>query len=221
MSRTGSAPSDTSTRPESPAHARSRFVEAAFELFSRRGFDGVTLDGIAAAVGVTKGSLCWHFESKKELVLETCAFYYRNWQRDAFAEMARARSPREQLRRVLRMSVERCLFDERNRVFTTELFAMAVHDREIRAGWAQFYDSVRELFVGLVVGANSGGEFNNPHPVESVNWMLAAIEGFKQRAVFEPEICNAAHRDHIVGHLMEMVSGNNSKPSKGNKGDKE
>lgn len=188
-------------------HARGRFTEAAFDLFSREGFGGVTLDSIAAAVGVTKGSLCWHFASKKELIVETCAYYYRNWQRDAFSEMAKVRSPKEQLRRVLRMSVERCLFDERNRVFTTELFALAVHDREIRAGWAQFYDSVRELFAGLVTAAGKAGEFHSENPVESVNWMLAAIEGFKQRAVFEPEICNAAHRDHIVGHLMEMVSG--------------
>ena len=208
MSRTVRSSSVATPHEDHPSRVRSRFIDASFALFSKRGFDGVTLDDIASEVGVTKGSLCWHFESKKAIIVETCAYYYRKWQRDAFSEMARVRSPKEQLRRVLRMSVERCLFDERNRIFTTELFALAVHDREIRAGWAQFYDSVRELFVGLVVGANKSGELENSCPVESVNWMLASIEGFKQRAVFEPEICNAAHRDHIVGHLMEMVSGN-------------
>lgn len=47
--------------------ARTALVEAAHESFGSRGFDAVSLDEVAAVVGVTKGSLYHHFTSKTDL----------------------------------------------------------------------------------------------------------------------------------------------------------
>jgi AcrR family transcriptional regulator len=43
-------------------------LDAAYELFYRKGFGRVGVDEIAAAAGVTKRTLYYHFESKDELL---------------------------------------------------------------------------------------------------------------------------------------------------------
>ena len=51
------------------AERRALIVEAAGRLFGERGYDGLRLDEIAAAAGVTKPILYRHFDSKKSLYL--------------------------------------------------------------------------------------------------------------------------------------------------------
>lgn len=44
--------------------------ESAFQLFGRFGYDGVSIDDIAKAAGLSKGALYWHFQGKDELFLD-------------------------------------------------------------------------------------------------------------------------------------------------------
>jgi AcrR family transcriptional regulator len=185
---------------------RAKLAESAFELFSRKGIRNVNLDEVAAHAGVTKGSLYWHYKSKKEVILAACAFYYRRWQQRAHAEIGLDNDPLTQLERVLRYSVQSCLFDRANRVFTTEIFALSLQDDDIRVGWAQFYDTCRELFVGLVRAAGARGQLEVHDPHCAVDWMLATIEGIKQRASFEPEICTPDEREAMVKGLLRIVT---------------
>jgi TetR/AcrR family transcriptional regulator len=50
------------------AHTRERIITAALDLLGTRGVDGVSLDDIAAVVGVRKQSVLYWFESKDDLV---------------------------------------------------------------------------------------------------------------------------------------------------------
>src|SRR6266702_4819305 len=43
-------------------------LEAAVRIFARSGVSAATLEDIAAEAGVTRGTLCWHFHSKDDLV---------------------------------------------------------------------------------------------------------------------------------------------------------
>ncbi len=186
---------------------RAKLAESAFELFSDRGIRNVNVEEIASRAGVTKGSLYWHFKSKKELIAAACSHYYRTWQRRVHKEISRVSDPVGRLECSLRFSIQSCLFDKKNRIFTTELFALSLQDDEVRIGWAQFYDAVRELYVGLVKAACATSAMQVDDPRRSVNWMLHALEGIKQRAAFEPEICTPDERDAMVEGLMRIIKG--------------
>ena len=54
--------------PRSAGKTRRRILDAAYELFYRKGFNRVGVDEIASASGVTKRSLYYHFKSKDELL---------------------------------------------------------------------------------------------------------------------------------------------------------
>ena len=182
-----------------------RLAESGFALFGRRGIDAVTIDEIAAHTGVTKGSFYSHYASKHDLVLAACSHYYRTYQRRVHAELAAYTDPVERLERVLLLSVRTCILDDQNRVFTTEIFALSLRDAEVRKGWAQFYDSVREMYVGLVLAIHAARGTDDSLTRRAVDLMLAAIEGVKMRAALEPQLCDADEQRSIVDGLLGML----------------
>src|ERR1019366_9084852 len=51
------------------AQTRRRLLEAAARVYARRGFNGATLEEVAAEAGFTKGAVYGHFGSKENLLL--------------------------------------------------------------------------------------------------------------------------------------------------------
>ncbi len=184
---------------------RTQLILCAFDLFSQRGIDKVNMDAIATAAQVTKGSLYWHFSSKKEVIAAACGHYYENWKIRIHAALEEARTPREKLEAAIRYSVRSCLFDERNRVFTMEVLTLSLYDETIRSGWAQFLDVVREFFIGLTRDARDAGQLDCANPERAVEFMLSAMEGFKLQAIFDPRICSRIGEQNICHGLMEAL----------------
>jgi AcrR family transcriptional regulator len=58
------------TRAERKAETRSRLLEAAAEVFIRRGFQRASVEEIAAEAGYTRGAFYSNFESKEQLFVE-------------------------------------------------------------------------------------------------------------------------------------------------------
>lgn len=48
--------------------ARQRLLDTAAQIVARQGVQELTLDGVAAAAGVTKGGLIYHFKTKDDLL---------------------------------------------------------------------------------------------------------------------------------------------------------
>ena len=61
-------PTDEPKMTAKRARTRARLLEATLELLRRDGLDGVSLDGIAAHVGVTKGAIYDNFPNKDALL---------------------------------------------------------------------------------------------------------------------------------------------------------
>lgn len=184
-----------------------RLGRSAFELFAREGLEGANLDRIAAHAGVTKGSLYWHYASRRELVLAACNHYYRRWQRQVHAALAPLTDPMARLRGALAFSVRSCVADPANRRFTTGLFAMMQADASVRSSWSQFYDTVREFFLGLVAAAQASGAILPGDARARVDLMLEAMEGLKLRAAFEPHIAEPVAQAATAEGLLAAVTG--------------
>lgn len=63
------SPRVRTARPQHKAQVRARIFAAAIPLFLDRGFDGVTMDDIAAASGVSRRSVFRYFPTKADVVL--------------------------------------------------------------------------------------------------------------------------------------------------------
>ncbi len=81
--------------PRSAVPTRERIVSAASRLFYAEGVRGVNLDAVAAAAGVTKKTLYYHFRSKDDLVAAYLASrdqpnlaLFRRWFDEAEGDLA-------------------------------------------------------------------------------------------------------------------------------------
>jgi AcrR family transcriptional regulator len=67
-----------SARAGSPRDdSRARLIDSALAMLLERGIDAVRVDDVVAEVGVTKGSLYWHFSDRTELIREALLEHVR------------------------------------------------------------------------------------------------------------------------------------------------
>lgn len=194
--------------PEMPA----KLAESAFTLFSLNGIKNVNVDKVAAHAGVTKGSVYWHYRSKDDLIKAACQHYYRSYHRRINTALAHVTDPVKRLERTVETAVRICLLDQPNRVFTTEVFTLAAHEDELRRSWQQFFDSVREFYIGLLKAAVAAGGVKAANPEQAVDFMLSAMEGLKLRAQYEPHLCSPESERTIVASLKRSLGFPDSKP---------
>lgn len=57
------------TKKEQAEQTRARVIDAAIALFAKRGFASTSTHDIAKAIGMTPGTLYWHFEDKEALLV--------------------------------------------------------------------------------------------------------------------------------------------------------
>ena len=86
-------------------------VQAVIRLLSEKGFDAMTVDEVAAAVGIAKASLYKHFPSKEDLAAAAMVHVIRRAQAFLLTLPASA-SPLDQLRAVVRWMMELQLANE-------------------------------------------------------------------------------------------------------------
>jgi AcrR family transcriptional regulator len=91
--------SASESRDGEPARARERILDAAYELFSKRGIRAVGTEEVLAKAGVAKSTLYRHFPSKEALVLAFLQRREQRWTREFVLAEARRRgsTPRERL----------------------------------------------------------------------------------------------------------------------------
>jgi AcrR family transcriptional regulator len=70
MSQPSPGPEGKKLRPERTNATRQKLFEASMELIGERGAAGVTVDEIAAAAGVSKGTVYYNFGSKSDLIAQ-------------------------------------------------------------------------------------------------------------------------------------------------------
>ncbi|MCV7225361.1 TetR/AcrR family transcriptional regulator [Mycolicibacterium komossense] len=74
------------TRERRVEHTRTVLLDAAEEVFARKGFGGAALEDIADAAGYTRGAIYSHFGAKEDLFLAVSQ-RYRDRFLDGFADM--------------------------------------------------------------------------------------------------------------------------------------
>src|SRR5579863_5076899 len=85
--------------PEVGSSARERILDAAYELFSRRGIRAVGVNEVIEHAGVATATLYRHFPSKDKLVLAFLDLREQRWTKDIIEaeSMRRGSNPEERL----------------------------------------------------------------------------------------------------------------------------
>jgi AcrR family transcriptional regulator len=145
-------------RRDRKARTRALLLEAAARVYARRGFDGATLDEVAAEAGFTKGAVYSHFGSKENLLLALSAQQRAAQLAEQLELFDRDRaSPERPLAGSARWMEILHEEPDRFRLFV-ELWVRAQRDERLRGILAEGVEELRQMLAGFAAaGAADAG----------------------------------------------------------------
>lgn len=196
---------------EDAAVTRQKLLEAALVVFGQRGYDGTSLDDIAAEAGVTKGSIFHHFGSKagiyNTLVIES-SMRYVHMLEDIFAE---ALPPREALRRILVAPLKLAAESPDFLAVQELMFLKTGVSPELAEGLARKVEGIRGFLARLAEVAQAGirsGELRGDVAAEDMAVSLFAQQnGLLMLLLLDPASISVRRQiDHLADIFIQGIS---------------
>ena len=151
---------------------KAQIYQAALACFGRQGYHRTTMDDIVAASGLSKGSLYWYFNSKKELFIslfqEIMGQIGQAWEGIAANQEA---SATEKL--LASVTLFRAELKEMVPFFGVmmEAWALTRYDEDLEGIIQELYEPYLETMIGIIEEGVASGELR----VESVRAMALVI----------------------------------------------
>lgn len=189
---------------------REEITQAATEVFARKGFQGASVDDIAEAAGVSKGTLYSYFENKEALFYAAFEAFQAETVARCEAAMAAKESARDKLTACLTLTVE--TLREHIDLFplTLELWAAASSGpaRERFAVVMEgLYRQFRGMTAGLIEAGKSAGEFREDVDAESVAaWLVGGLDGLMLQYWFDQSIDARGWTDSFLDTVLRGIS---------------
>lgn len=178
------------TRAEQKAQTRQSLLEAAGDVFRRRGFSGSSVEEIAETAGFTRGAFYSNFDSKEQLFIELLHDRVYSQFRGMIENAHRAGTARDQLlatadalKRMYEESAERWVFE-----LWLECLAHAARHSEFAELPATFWSGTRAFGAGMIESVYRDADASPP--VESrhlASAMIALDIGLAIQNLVDPE----------------------------------
>jgi len=156
---------------------RSAILQAAFGLFSQKGYSDTSIPAIAREAGISTANVYVYFQSKIDILFTL----YEPWLAERLDKLerslARLKDPQARLRRLL-LALWRELPRENNGFANNVMQALSTS-----AGSADYSPRLRQLFQGRVAGWVAGCMAVKPVEAEQIaGVLLMAFDGFSMNA---------------------------------------
>ena len=171
--------------------------------FQRKGYENTTVDDIAAEYGLSKGSIYWHYSSKKDILVAVfehmISELFAGYESQGLSDI----SPKQKLINIFRLFVETLLKNyESWRPFVV-LMGVAYEDEDLRKTVAELYKQAEQQIVEILMQGEAAGEFTVPNKVLTASMAIAASEGLLTRQILVQDL----DLDEIDRELEAIVEG--------------
>lgn len=143
--------------------------DAAFGLFGRHGYDGVSLAKVADAAGITKAAIYWHYDDKLDLYTDCTRQFYAMFRRYIFEAMGARERPAAKVMALFE-GTGRLLQDPRieDGVAGFWLDAKTTDLGAVRDLQVEFEDTARDLLAAIIEDGMEQGEFDLVIPAQQM-----------------------------------------------------
>ncbi len=177
--------SNTGVRQQRAEQTRSHIIDTAARAFAEVGFDGVSLNDLILASGMSKGAFYFHFSSKGELALAVFRVKQQELIARLLADAEPSVSASDELRSALRRRA-RLIADDPTMHCVVRLGA----DLSVRSGPGSEYASFQELGVRSIVelierGVHSGEFGAQLDPLTTARAIFAWIVGMDSLSLLD------------------------------------
>ena len=156
---------------------RSEIVGAAARVFSRKGFNGASMDDIVRESGLSKGLLYWYFKSKDAIIVAIMERMFR-------PEMERIRrlastegTAAQRILGLAEYSTRQIEAMSRFIPITFDYYALAFRNRAVREIFREFFEVFLDEVAAVIEQGIASGEFRKIDPRAAALSLGAALEG--------------------------------------------
>jgi AcrR family transcriptional regulator len=154
---------------------RQHVLETATRLFAERGVGAVTMDEIARAAGVGKGTLYRRYADKAQLCLALMDACFHTFQEEATAELLRPDRPSSAIDR-LQLFLDRLIdWVEEHTAWLGVIASQLAGARRGGAQCSPIYHWLHNVVARLLAQARASGEVRVDDPVYAADVVLAAV----------------------------------------------
>jgi len=196
-------------RDEQQRHIRSQLLDAAERVFARHGYQGATIDAIAAEAGYSHGAIYSNFNGKEDLFLvlveERVDTRLARVYQAADAELSRGATPLEAARRFVAMLQQ----EQDTYLLMVDFWNQAVREPKAAARFAERHARLRGLIGRIAEGVarDTGAELTLPRD-QIATALIAMVNGLTIERLADPQ----AAPDELFAHAIAAVVRGFSRP---------
>ena len=187
------------------SQTKQSILEQAVQIFSVRGFEGMSMDELVRATGLTKGGIYNHFDSKDDLALQTFDYSIQVMRERFRKQLGGKRTTRTRLLAVIELFhslLDDPLFEGGCVLLTTAVEADDTHPA-LRERARRALDDWRATIIHTITRGMELGDVRPDTDVESVaSVVVAALEGAIMMSKTYGDI---VHMERTVRHLSTYI----------------
>jgi len=190
----------TERRPSS--ERRIEILEAALTIFVKKGYSETRMDDIVQELGLSKGAIYHHFQSKRDLFIALIEHWMDQYSPIETEGKLHARPSSEIIHHIARFTAR--LFQRNPNWFLVEpeIWSFSNRDPEIRELSGQLYARMLESFETLVKRGIRYGEFKDVNARLIAMSIMTSLHGMIWFALFKP---NDLSLEEYVTLNMELI----------------
>lgn len=198
---------------------RQEILSAAAQVITDRGLAETRIQDIAEACGVSTGLILYYFESKDRLLAEALTFANDQFYLRTSREIRRIPSAREQLRRVIDLSVPGYL-PEYGRLdewaLWIEVWVRALRDPEMAKDREALDQRWRSQLAEIIRGGQGSGEFSSAEDPDELALRIAALmDGLAIQVIMDDSVVTTERMHRTCIEVSAQVLGFALQPAKG------
>jgi AcrR family transcriptional regulator len=187
---------------------KNQILNAAFEVFVKKGYAKTTMDDIVLASKLSKGALYHYYGSKKELFLSLID----HWEIYTFKDFYDKKSQDKKASDILRFFGENVIntLNEKKHAYIAEIEfrAMSIQDVEIKKRSNILYGKLLELFEKVVKKGIKDNEFKNLNVRNTAMAILAIFQSISWFVVTDEKTISP---DGYIRDSIELIINSISK----------
>ncbi|MEO0013842.1 MAG: hypothetical protein RLZZ535_2231 [Cyanobacteriota bacterium] len=184
--------------PQTEEDTRTKILQAALQLFAKRGYEGTTTKDLAKSAGVAEGTLFRHFHSKKAILIEVATAGWVDILTDLLTEL----SEMGNYKAVSQVMRRRMLNMRQNSNLMRVCFIEAQYHPELRESiQAEVITKMTDVAEAFFETAMEKGIYRrmNPKIVAKVFLGIFAIAGFSEETIMNPDASPKAMQEMAEG----------------------
>jgi AcrR family transcriptional regulator len=190
------------TRDEKKARTRRRLLDAAADVFARRGFAAASLDEVAEVAGFSKGAVYSNFASKEDLFLAVLDEHVGRQMLDIGDRIDRTRTAGEQVAEAGQLFMD--LFQQERTwyLLSFEFLAYAARHPQFQVEFSARQRAQRAAIVAMITEHSEREQIELPMPADR---MAVALEAVANGIAFAKLADASGVPDDLLGELFARL----------------